>query len=60
MNYLIICDNPETGKPYAFYTDWYQFDNHYNAELNMVVANLAKGEITYDGKTWEEIDEDHL
>lgn len=60
MEYLIICDNPETGKPYVFYTDWYDYENFYNAELNMIVIHYTSGEITYDGKTWEEIEQDHL
>lgn len=52
MNYLIIYQ----GK--AFYTNWYDYENNY--VLGMIVINLFTVKISFDGKTWNEIEEDHL
>ena len=43
-----------------FFSDWFDAKNHFNAEVGMVVYDLAKGVYTTDGEKWEEIEEDHL
>lgn len=55
MNYLITANemNP-------FLTNWYDYENHYRDDLNMVVYDLIKCIYTTDGKTWFSIVEDHL
>lgn len=53
--YLIICD----GQLPAV-THWYDYDNNYNSDLNMVVFDFAVMKYTEDGLTWLEIQEDHL
>lgn len=55
MNYLIFTDSHE-----PFYTNWFDAENHFNGEDNMVVFNLLSHTYTIDGKTLNEIKEDHL
>jgi len=55
MRYLIIA----TGFEPAF-TEWFESENHFNAELDMIVIDLAKGLYTKDGESWKEIEHDHL
>ena len=55
MRYLITT-NDQT--PYL--TDWFDAENHFNAEVGMVVYDLAKGIYTTNGEKWEQIEEDHL
>jgi hypothetical protein len=53
--YLILCD----GNLPAL-THWYEFENHYNAELNMVVFDFYKMMFTKNGIEWHQIQRDHL
>ena len=55
MRYLIT-----TNVQPPFFTDRFDSENHFNAEVEMVVYDLAKGVYTTDGEKWEEIEEDHL
>ena len=54
MRYLIICQDNT-----AFYTDYYDYENFWSDELRCVVDNI-NGEIAFDGKTWKQIEYDHL
>lgn len=58
MKYLIICTDPITGKQWAFFTHWYQYENHY--QPGMVVVDKTQGLITFDGEIWQDIEEDSL
>ena len=60
MKYLIITQDPCTGKRSAFYTNWFDAENNYNSDFNMIVINRTQHLITFDGETWQDIDEDHL
>lgn len=60
MRYYVICEDPITGKRSAFATDWYDYENLYNPEYKMIILDWEKDLISFDGKTWEEIEEDHL
>jgi hypothetical protein len=60
MSHLVILQDPETGKRSAFFTRWYDADKHYNPAYSMVVVDLTSLLITFDGKTWEDVEEDHL
>jgi hypothetical protein len=55
MRYLITTKNQP-----PFFSDWFDAENLFNAEVGMVVYDLAKGVYTTDGEKWEEIEEDHL
>jgi hypothetical protein len=57
MRYLIIDKNPETGEQEACATKWYNADNY---RPGMIVIDLYKSVITFDGKEWQEIEEDCL
>ena len=52
MNYLII------QKESAFFTNWYDYENNYSS--GMIVINLLKGEVTFNGVEWQNITQDHL
>lgn len=60
MKYLIIITNPNTGEKSAFYTNWFQSENHFNPDFAMVVIDLTQHLITFDGETWQDIEDDHL
>ena len=55
MRYLIT-----TNIQPPFLSNWFDAENHFNAEVGMVVYDLAKGVYTTDGEKWEQIEEDHL
>lgn len=44
----------------AFFTDWYDYANFYNSEITYAIIDLSKALISYDGRTWNEIEEDTL
>lgn len=55
MRYLIVSDS------YApFYSTYFDAENHFNKDDNMVVFNLTNHLYTTDGKHWFDIPEDHL
>lgn len=58
MKYLIIYKDPTTGEQWAFITQWYQYENHY--QPGMIVIDRTQHLITFDGETWQDIDEYHL
>lgn len=57
MRHLIITKN-EDGKKVAYLTSYYDHENHYIPE--MIVVDTMALLVSFDGETWEEIDEDHL
>ena len=56
MQYLITTN--ETDKP--FLTDWFDAENNFNSDVQMIVYDLVNLVFTTDGKTWKPIDIDHL
>lgn len=50
----------ENGLNCAFFTDYFDAENHFNSHIDMIVYDLVSGEFTTDGKTWITIDIDHL
>jgi hypothetical protein len=56
MRYLITTNN---GNP-PFLTNWYEYENHFNKEIDMIVYDLYKRTFTTDGETWKKIEIDHL
>jgi hypothetical protein len=60
MKYLIIYEDPATGGRSAFYTNWFIAENNYNAGYNMIVIDRTQHLITFDGETWQDIEDDRL
>ena len=44
----------------AFTTNWFDYENNYNPDYNMIVIDKTRGLITFDGETWQDIEEDSL
>lgn len=59
MKYLVIITNPVTGERSAFYTNWYDAEK-FNPEMDMIVIDRTRHLITFDGDTWQDIEEDNL
>lgn len=54
--YLIT--TKETYEP--FFTEWFDTENHFNPDLDMIVYDLYNHKYTTDGNTWHNIESDHL
>lgn len=52
QRYIIIHE----GK--AFMTEWYAYENNYAP--GMIVIDTEHLQVTFDGFTWQDIEEDHL
>lgn len=57
---MVIANDPMTGNKVAFYTDWFDPENHFNPDVEMVVIDRIHDRVTFDGETWQDIEEDHL
>jgi len=55
MRYLIT-----TKESQPFLTDWFDSENHFNKEVEMIVYDLVKHQFTIDGVNWLPIEIDHL
>lgn len=55
MHYLIT-----TSITPPYLTQWFDADNHFNPDVNMVVYDLERCVYTTDGYNWEPIQIDHL
>lgn len=60
MRYLIIITDKKNGNRSAFYTKWYGYESNYNSDFNMIVVDREQNKITFDGKTWQNIEFDYL
>lgn len=58
MKYLITYI--ENGEHKCFYTQWFDVENNFNAEVDMVVYDLEKGQYFDKDLVWKDIEEDHL
>lgn len=56
MRYLIT--TKEVKSP--FLTKWFEPENHFNPDIEMIVYDLVECKFTTDGTTWHDIDIDHL
>ena len=56
MRYLIT--TKEVKSP--FLTQWFEPENHFNADVEMIVYDLVECKFTTDGKIWHDIEIDHL
>lgn len=55
MRYLIISNSYE-----PFLTEWFDYENHYNKDIKMIVFDLIELKYTIDGITWKNIEIDNL
>ena len=55
MRYLVTMN----GNP-PFLTKWFEYDNHWQDGINMVVCDLQNLTYTTDGKNWNPIEIDQL
>lgn len=55
--YLIIITT-EDGKQEAFYSEHYSYENNY--VKGMIISNMVKDTITFDGINWNNIQTNHL
>jgi len=60
MTYIIITSDPITHQKGAFETEWFDPENHWNPECMIAVIRPYPGLISFDGFTWQEIEQDHL
>ena len=56
MRYLITTK----GAYSPFFTKWFDAENHFNADLDMIVYDLVENKYTTDGEEWHEIEIDRL
>ena len=56
MRYLIT--TKEVKSP--FLTNWFEPENHFNPDIEMIVYDLVERKFTTDGKNWHDIEIDHL
>lgn len=55
QRYLITMDGEE-----PFTTEWYDFQNNYRADLNMIVYDLHNNLYSTNGIDYKELENDHL
>ena len=55
MRYIVLYKDKS-----SFFTNWYDYDNLYNSEIMYAIIDLSKALISYDGITWNEIEDDEL
>lgn len=58
MRYLVTYT--ENGLQKAFYTEWFDEDNHFNPEVGMVVFDLVNHKYLVNTLGWTDIEFDHL
>ena len=58
MRYLIT--HTEEGIQKAFYSDWFDIENNFNADVGMIVFDLAKNKYLTSNLVWLDIEFDHL
>lgn len=54
MQYMVIMKDKT-----AFMTDWYTHENCWAEDIFCVVDTIID-RVTFDGKTWQDVDYDHL
>ena len=59
MRYLIVTNVLMSGQ-FPFLTKWFDTENNFNSEIEMVVYDLYLNKYTEDGKNWHELEIDHL
>lgn len=57
--YLVTWRNGATGESGAFYTSWFD-SGKYNPDLEMVIIDRVRDLVSFDGETWQDIEDDTL
>jgi len=57
--YLVTWNNRATGEKGAFYTSWFDAEK-FNPDLEMVVIDRVRDIVSFDGETWQDIEDDQL
>lgn len=60
MRYLIIPHKHSAECQYPFLTDWYDYENNWDGDHYSMVIDLVAESYATDGKTFRELEEDHL
>jgi hypothetical protein len=55
MRYLIICKDKT-----LFYSEWYDYENHYNPDTIEMIIDLVEDAYSINGKDFNNIEIDHL
>jgi len=58
MRYIVTYT--ENQMQYCFRTAWFDSENNFNADVQMMVIDLATDKYTINGTDWLDIIEDHL
>jgi hypothetical protein len=58
--YRYLVTYSEGGITKCFYTHWFEPENNFNKDLDMVVTDLVKNRFTNNGVDWQDIEEDNL
>jgi hypothetical protein len=58
MKYLVTYI--ENGLRKAFYTNWFDVENNFNPDVNMVVFDLINHKYMVNSLGWTDIEQDHL
>lgn len=58
MRYLVTYT--ENGLRKAFYTHWFDVENNFNPDVEMIVFDLANHKYMVNSCGWVDIEEDHL
>lgn len=58
MRYLVTYN--ENGMQKAFYTNWFDAENHFNADVQMIVFDLYNHKYMINSTGWSDIEEDSL
>ena len=59
MRYLITTNVLMSGQ-FPFLTNYFDAENNFNSEIEMVVYDLYLNKYTADGNNWNNIEIDHL
>ena len=57
--YLVTWQDVATGESGAFYTSWFDSEK-YNPDLQMVIIDRVRDLVSFDGETWQDIEDDTL
>ena len=58
MRYLVTFS--KVVERYTFATSWFEVENNWSPDVDMIVFDLVNLTYMDDGKTWKPIEEDHL
>jgi hypothetical protein len=57
--YLVIWKDDSSRENGVFYTQYFDPEK-FNPSIDMVVVDRMRDKVSFDGYTWQTIDEDHL